>query len=780
MLARLGGIDTDLSVTFPSNVAMSNPDKAPTLTTINADGSKTNVWKLVGVTSDGQEINYDLALADMGVGEVRPVSADGHLTFKNSFTGGSVDAPIDIPRVVASAFLDLGVTTDRTTYGANVPVNIIGQVTNTDGGLSGGSAKFEIFASDGNLVATVGTLPFSNLSAGASINLAPVWNTGGTLAGAGYSVMATLFDAAGRQARTARSSFSIVTGTGTLVSGRVTADKPSYLPSETAQIVSRVTNLTQNEHLNNLTVVTSVLNADGTVRFTQSELIPQLIQGGLKDFNYAIPLGFTTSGSYGATLSVRDAGGAALASSSTSFTVQSSAASGSGLTGSLSGTPKPVPFGDPIAFSAAVSNEGNADLAGLAVKLSIVDPAAQQVLAEFPATLAIGRGQNAPLSFTWPANAAVGTTYVAALSATIGAATLTLAQDSFTLAPPVTRVTGTLAAIPKQVPQGDPVTLNLAVTNVGFGSITGLPIFVTVANSATQVVAQFLDSAAIGMQQTNRKVFSWPATGPAGTNYTATLAASVNGVTQTLAQDTFGIIAPPVILDVTLEKLKKARVLVLLSCKPGEDQDESDHDDSQGSSHDHGNRSGHDHGHHKKHYDSADYDDRYDDGDSDDHDHSSDHDGNSEAACVAQRAAFLDGYLTGLGVKYLITTTETDFRKAFRSGLYNTYWITGGAEKLKHDLDEELREGVYRGDALTVDAAHDERNHGLDVVLGEKVQRTRSPADQTINVMGAIFAVGRIATEGRPLKLQLTTGQAQAVFPAEANGPAIVSNQYGQ
>ena len=73
MLARLGGIDTDLSVTFPSNVTMSNPDKAPTSTMANADGSKTIVWKLVGVTSDGQEINYDLALADLGVGEVRPV-----------------------------------------------------------------------------------------------------------------------------------------------------------------------------------------------------------------------------------------------------------------------------------------------------------------------------------------------------------------------------------------------------------------------------------------------------------------------------------------------------------------------------------------------------------------------------------------------------------------------------------------------------------------------------------------------------------------------------------
>src|SRR5258708_26435367 len=126
----------------------------------------------------------------MVVNEVRAVSTDGHLTFKNSFRGGNVDAPINVPRVTASAFLALGLATDRTTYGAGTPVNITGQVTNTDGGLLGGSVKFQIFAADNNLVTTLGTLPFSTVAAGASANLTPLWNTGGTLAGAGVYVVA--------------------------------------------------------------------------------------------------------------------------------------------------------------------------------------------------------------------------------------------------------------------------------------------------------------------------------------------------------------------------------------------------------------------------------------------------------------------------------------------------------------------------------------------------------------------------------------------------------------
>ncbi len=721
VLDRLGGIDTDVSATFASNVTMSNPDKAPTTSTVNPDGTRTYIWKLTGVTSSGQDINYDLSLAGMVVNEVRAVSTDAHLTFKNSFTGGNVDAPINVPRVTASAFLALGLATDKTTYGAGTPVNITGQVTNTDGGLLGGSVKFQIFAADNNLVTTVGTLPFSTVAAGASANLTPVWNTGGTLAGAGYYVLATLYDSSSAFVGTARSNFNIVSDTASLASGHISADKLSYLPSETVLLTSRVSNLTQNQPLDNLTVVTTVTSPDSSVRFMRSEQIAQLPQATLKDYSYSLPLGFALAGSYAGALSVRDAGGTVLATSSTSFTVLSSAATGSGLTGTLSATPKPVPFGDPIALNAAVSNLGNADIPALQVKIMVVDPAAQQVLTEFPSTLAIARAQTAPFSFGWPANAPVGGTYVAVLTATVGTATVTLAQEAFVIAPPVTRVTGTLAALPKQVPQGNPVTLSLAVTNVGF---------------TQQMVAQFADSANLALSGTYQKAFSWPATGTVGTGYTATLRATVGGVAKTLAQDNFSIIAPPVQLDVALTALKQARVLVLLSCKYGDIDADGDHDAEQGDP--------------------------------------------AKQACVAQKSAFLASYLTGLGVNYRITTTTDDFTRAFRSGQYNTYWITGGALKLDNALTEEVREAVFRGDALILDAVHDERNHGLDTIVGTNVHGKLGVTGPAINVSGPIFTQGTLGSSGRPLQLDLTTGAAQAAFAASPDRPAIVTNQYGQ
>jgi len=614
MLARLGGIDTDLSVTFAGNVTMTNPDKAPASSTSNLDGSKTYVWKLIGVTADGQQINYDLSLADMAVNESRPVSKDAHLTFRNSFTGGNVDAPIDIPRVTASAFLDLGLTTDKTIYGAGTPVNITGQVTNIDGGLAGGTVKFEVHAADDGLVADLGALPFNGLGAGALANLTPTWNTGSTLAGSGFYVLATLSDSQGRFVGSARSSFAIVASDiGTLAATRITSDKQAYLPSDTAQLTSRATNLTQNQPLGNVSLVTTVLNTDGSVRFTKSETLTELVQGALRDFTYAVPIAFAPAGLYSATAVLRDAGGTVLASSSASFSVQSTGVTGSGLTGTLVATPKQVPLGDPATLLLSARNQGNGALAAVPLSLNIVNPQSEALLSQSVDTVDLAAGATHQAARSYIPPGPVGTTYVAVLSAAVGAKTLTLAQDSFT------------------------------------------------------------------------------------------------------------VVAPPVALDVTLANLRSARVLVLLSCSPAD----------------------------------------------------------GDEACD-QRQGFLDAYLTHLGIQHRITTTEADFRRAFRSGAYNTYWESGGRLKISNPLAQEIRESVFRGDALIRDAVHDERNYDLDGALGVKPRGKLNAPDEAVYLAGTLFTAGVLPSVGRPLRLDLITAMAQAQFPASDSAPAIVSNEYGR
>jgi hypothetical protein len=206
---------------------------------------------------------------------------------------------------------------------------------------------------------------------------------------------------------------------------------------------------------------------------------------------------------------------------------------------------------------------------------------------------------------------------------------------------------------------------------------------------------------------------------------------------------------------VALAKLKQARVLVIL-CQPDHDHEEQDDGSTYGRGRDNA-------------------DGRYPGHDDDYGNHAQD----KSDLCSAKRKLFLEDYLSDLGITHLITTSEAQFKRAFRSGQYNTYWITGGSEKLHHDLDDELREAIYRGDALLLDGAHDERNHEFDAIAGVDVHGKLNPSDRTINIVSPIFATGTLPTVGRPLKLELATGEAQATFPASANKPAIVTNQYG-
>jgi len=234
------------------------------------------------------------------------------------------------------------------------------------------------------------------------------------------------------------------------------------------------------------------------------------------------------------------------------------------------------------------------------------------------------------------------------------------------------------------------------------------------------VLAEFPETVDLAAGATHLAARSFAPTGPIGTTYVGVLSALVGTTTLTLAQDSFTVIAPPVQLDVTLSNLNKARVLVLLSCSPPD----------------------------------------------------------GDVACE-QREGFLAAYLGALGITHRITTTEADFRLAFRSGLYNTYWESGGRLKIANTLAEEVREAVFRGDALIRDGVHDERNHQLDDAVGASPRGKLTPVDQALSLSGTIFAAGTLPSVGRPLKLDLVTAVTQAVFPASQGRPAVVSNEYG-
>lgn len=175
ILDRLGGIDTDLSLSVPDNVAMDNFSLAPTSTQNSPDGKTSYLWKLPSVKNAGQDIAFDLTLRDMVPGEKRPVASEAKLTFNNTFTQQPVIAPIDIPKVAASSYLDLQLATDKAQYGANELVNLASLVTNAGAAANAGAVGLAIYAADGTLVLDLGTQSFATLAPGAQLPLDAAW-----------------------------------------------------------------------------------------------------------------------------------------------------------------------------------------------------------------------------------------------------------------------------------------------------------------------------------------------------------------------------------------------------------------------------------------------------------------------------------------------------------------------------------------------------------------------------------------------------------------------------
>lgn len=629
-LDRIAGIDTDMTVAMPANVSMTNLTIAPTSSAANAAGGNDYTWKLQGVTSVGLDLNFDLSLADMVLGETRPVATEAYMTFNNSFAQSTVKAPITVPRVTASAFLDLGVTTDKISYGANSPVSITAMVNNTAVDPLDGSVKLEIYGADNVLAAVVGTQPFSGLAAGAQSALGATWNTGTTATG-GYYVLATLYDAQNHQVGTARSVFAVVASTdsgtptgSTTVGTKVTLDKLSYLPFDSVKISGRISNLTQNEVQSGLQAVLSVYLPDGTLLWTQTGVLQQLLAGSFIDLGFNLPLSAAPVGQYKATISVLNPAAVEVAHAETFFNVFSTADTGAGLTGTITVTPALANLGQTINFTYGVTNNGNSVLANLPLTVSIVDPAKQVVIASYPylTTLAIGGAYAG--NALWVSNGTASATYVALLTATVGSKTITLARANFTL-------------------------LKLDVK---------------------------LD------------------------------------IKQTLANGN--------------------RVLVLVSCSDGE----SDAGET----------------------------------------------ASKPAACTTAREQIIDQALTALGVTHTITTNETAFRLAFRSGIYNAYWVSGKEDKLHDDLVAEIGEATFAGDGLILDGIHDQRNKPFDVIAGLTYRGKIGQTELPVDIDGPLFAAETLPTIGRALKIDLSGSTQQAAFHGSqpnGSGPAIISNAYG-
>lgn len=519
-------------------------------------------------------------------------------------------------------------------------------------------------------------------------------------------------------------------------------DKASYGPNEVVQISSTMKNLTGFSGA--AAVRLSIQDAGNAPVVALGTTAAQTVAAGATGIFTGLNFqtGNTYVGNYKVLAELVDNTGDVIASGTAPFVI--AAASGQSAMATIT-TDKQIykPF-DTVRISDRVTNLlSNAMLDDLRIVTTVTSPDGDEWFSKAETLPQLSPGALTDYSYDVPLASAAAGQYTASLMVNKADGTqLAQASTQFTVvstAETGAGLTGTITAAPTLVGFGQTVNLAFSAANNGNSALANLPLKVSIVDpEKQQLVVEYPYSTTLAIGDSHNGSTGWVSGGGNGATYIALLSATIGGKTITLAQTSFTVLK----LDIKQALSNESRVLVLLSCNNNE-------------------------------------------GNGDDEE------------CIATRAQLLDATLANLGIGHLVTVTREDFRSAFRSGIYNVYWISGGALKLNNGLAQEVREAINRGDGLLLDGIHDERNGLLDEVAGVLYRGKLSPVDKSITLTGPLFAPGTLSTVGGPLKLALGDGTQQAQFPAglkcddcpdksDKDGaalgdtPAIVANVYGQ
>ena len=628
--------------------------------------------------------------------------------------------------------LHIAVSTDKASYSANDQAVFSGVVSNQGSFAHDALVRYTVLDAQAQNVVV---LPLGSpvaVPAGANATVPVLWSVAGIQAG-NYQVKAELVTPLGVVYGSATAAFTIQAGQGQANSARITADRASYTAAQSVELTAQVSNLTANSAQSNLVARTTVLGSGAQTVFNQSEAIAQLAAGAQRQYSYSVAASGLTAGNYTAQLQLLDAQNAVLAQSSSSFSVTSSVQSGVGVNGTLQATPASVTVGQNVVLALSATNNGNAALLNAPITVKVIDPIAGTVLATFTNSSNLlpswGVGATQNLQWTWVASGPTGQTVLASASVQVGGNTVALGQANINVLQPTgPALVGSIAATPSPAVAGSTVTINASALNQGAVDLSNVPLTVTLTNTSTHaVVATWPFTANIAKGKSFAMLSSWQATGSAPSNsYIAMLNATVAGQPVTLATANLVVTVPPVKLTVTQTALRQGRMLVLLTCRNGED-----------------------------HYSDQHGNDVRNNGRGDDDDH-----------CNSSRATYLNTLLGSAGIPHLVTSDVDDFVNALRSGQYNIYWLAGGADKLGNELAAELREAINRGDGLLLDGIHDDCDNLLDEVVGLQYRGQLEAVNQPILFTMAPLTGKTLQTTGRSNKLKLGNGALVAKFPA--------------
>ncbi len=382
-LDRLGGINVNVHLTLPDNITLSAPNRLPD-SSPNPAGGTDYLWHLVGVTSEGRSLGFDLSFHDMALHETRPAATRAELEFANSFADGTLTLPLAIPSLTVDAGAKLAVSTARSSYGAGEDVAISARVANTSTAPLSGSVQLGIYVPGAQTpIAQLAPLRLSDLPAGQQRVLPALWNTGSTLVGH-YEVRAKLQDARASELDRASAAFSIFAPSAVL-SGRVRTDRPVYDPSDQVLVNVDLTNQSTNAIQGPEHVQVRVLDPSGIPVFSTTLAVGELLPDGGTALQVAVPLIQASEGSYRVeVLALDDATGQPVSGAQTGFQVLRQSAA---LAGSVWMDQTEVGVGDPELCHARIDSLSADSLPGTQARLLLVGADTQTIVASWDARM---------------------------------------------------------------------------------------------------------------------------------------------------------------------------------------------------------------------------------------------------------------------------------------------------------------------------------------------------------------------------------------------------------
>lgn len=404
--------------------------------------SKAVEWHLSTMAvGTAKRLSFDVSLRDLIPGEMRLVNKGLAVDYVDPL-GKATHRELGEQFVtVRKSVFDIAVTTDKMSYVHDELVHA--KLIVTLQGTTPRTVDIPVVVQDTAhaQVAEVTTLRDVPFTAGETKTFdGIVFDTADTLSGE-YRIVATLREDA-TDLGTGAGTFTIVPdATQPLVTSSVVTDKGSYVSHEQVRLSSRVTNVTPNVVLTDLSVRVHVAGPGGAGVSDQSRTIVTLVPGARSDGQFLLDTATLPAGTYTVvqnvqTIAPRAGASSLLSTAMAKFVIESAPDAGVAIGGTITASPKVLELGGDLRLDYGVTNVGNVRLQNVRLTQSIVDPGTSAIVTTFdgmpPFDLDLGESHSESQSVHRPMLAPKS--YLVVLQATVGdTAPVSVAHDGFTV-----------------------------------------------------------------------------------------------------------------------------------------------------------------------------------------------------------------------------------------------------------------------------------------------------------------------------------------------------------